>query len=166
MSYLRDRAAMLLAAATLTLGTILAAAPATPASAAILPQQCDISNTCMNFWNGGFAVRTYQGTTHNNAISIQWLGNGKFELRDNIHGGCVGDYDGAQYNPAMGGGNICPSSGTGDWGTIFQEASDSLCPSPDYVDFWSGHWLAYVGFADGNNHPVSENTRGNCIRVN
>ena len=118
----------------------------------------------MNFWNGGYAVRTYQGYAANNAIAIHWLGNGTFELRDGIHGGCVGDYGGGKNNPQMGGGNLCPStSGTSaGWGTTFQLVSSSFCSSGSVL-FWAKHWLAYIGFSPGNNHPVSENTTGTCM---
>ena len=156
------RIRIVLASAALTAGlagTVVAAQPA----AAVASQQCKPSHTCMNFWGGGFAVRSYQGSAENNHMWIHWLGNGTFELRDAIHPGtCVGDYNGARGTAAMGGGNVCPSSGTGDWGTVFSLVADNICPL-GYVKIWSGHWLAYVGFADGNNHPVSENTSGSCI---
>jgi hypothetical protein len=163
MSSIRVRAAVLLAVIITAAAAVITSMPA---GAIPFSEQCSPSRTCMNFWNRGLAVRTYQGLTANNNIAIHWLGNGIFQLDDRLHpGSCVGDLYGSKTNPAMGGGNPCPSSAgsSAGWGTTFQLVNGSpLCPA-GYDFIWSRHWLAYIGFASGNNHPVSGNTTGTCI---
>jgi hypothetical protein len=160
MSRLRAGFAAALAVAAL-LGSVIAAVPAS----ASVTGQCDFSHTCLNFWGGGIDIKTYEGYASNNAVTIQWLGrgNGTFQLRDNVHGGCVGDLNGAQGDARAGGGNSCPLSGTVDWGTVFQALSDPTICGGAYLDYWSPHWEAYVGFSDGNGHQVFLDTTGTCL---
>ena len=154
-------AALLAAPAILAAPAVITAAPAQ----ATVTGQCDTTHTCLNFWGGGFAVASYQGYTGNNAVSVQWLPGGSFQLRDNLHGGCIGDYLGSPTNPRAGGGNACNSTSTGLGGapgTRFQVENDGECPR-GYTFYWNPHNLGYIGFADGNGHPVYLNTGGNCM---
>jgi hypothetical protein len=155
---------VLAAAAPLALGLT---AVAQPASAAGFTQQCDLAGDCLNFYNGGFAVRTWDGRAANNNIAIQWLAAGGFELRDNVHGGCVGDLGGSQSAAQLGGGQDCPSSGHAAWGTIFTVYAQCSGGTSLYQN---KHWAALgtnglVGFAAGSNHPVYANTSGGiCLK--
>ena len=166
MSHLRTRLFALLAAAALALALTLAGTvTAPPARALTFTQQCDgaAPMDCLNFWGGGNAVRTYDGTAANNQIKIQWLASGGFELRDEVHGGCVGDLNGSQTSAQLGGGLNCPSPGPGDWGTVFRVYAQC---SGGYSVYQANHWPGkFVGFAVGSNHPVYANTAGGiCLK--
>ena len=89
-----SRIRILAALAAVAFAAIL---PAIPASAAAFTQQCDQSGGCMNLWGGGFAVKSYYGTTSNNWITVQWINNTTFELRDNVAGGCIGALNAARH---------------------------------------------------------------------
>jgi hypothetical protein len=78
-------------------------------------------------------------------------------------GGCIGDYGNNPKNPAAGGQLSCPSSGSADWGTVFQQVADNLCPK-GYAVYWNNHNLGYVGFYhEGNGYQVYLNTTGTCL---
>jgi hypothetical protein len=69
-------------------------------------------------------------------------------------GGCIGDYGNNPKNPAADGQLSCPSSGSADWGTVFQQVADNLCPK-GYAVYWNNHNLGYVGFYhEGNGYQV------------
>lgn len=155
-----------LALTALAVPALIIAVNVTGAQATVTGQ-CDTTHTCVNFWNGGFAVSSYQGYSGNNAISVQWLPGGSFQLRDNLHGGCIGDYLGSPSSPRAGGGNTCNSTSTGLGGapgTRFQVVNDGECPA-GYTSYWNPHNLGYVTFADGNGHPVYLNRGGNCLHT-
>lgn len=163
MSSTRKRAAVLAAALVLVLSPAAAVTVTAPPAAASVTGQCTGNHTCMNFWNGGIGVSTFQGYAANNAISIQWLGNGVFELHDNVNGGCVGDNGGLVGAHRAGGGNSCPSWGTADWGTRFQIVYETGICGSVYVKYWNMHWQGYVGVPTGNGHPVYLDTSGSCL---
>lgn len=138
---------------------------APPASALTFTQQCTPGGQCMNFWGGGYDIRVWGGTSSDNAIQIQGLPGGKFQLRDNVHGGCVGDYGGSQTNARLGGGQGCNSTSTGTggaWGTVFYGAGGC---GGDYSLYESNHWRAYIGWSiGGNGTQVYANTGiGDCL---
>lgn len=164
LSHLRSRAVVLLAAAATALSVTAIAVPAQPAAAVTYNQQCDTAGDCLNLYNGDFAVRTYDGyNVANNNISIQFLSGGGFQLRDNVHGGCLGDLNGSQYSTQMGGGQDCPSSGHGAWGTVFSVYAQ--CSPAGYSLWKNRHWNHLVGFAAGSNHPVYLDTTGGiCLK--
>lgn len=160
MLHLRRRAAPLLAAATLALGLGTAIA-ATPAHALAFTQQCDQAGDCFNLWGGGYPVKIYRGTTANNEIAIQWLSGGGFELRDNLHGGCLGDLGNSPGNPQLQGGLTCPDSGHGAWGSIFYVAAQC---SNGFSVYGNRHW-SRVGYNPSNGSPVYANTQyGDCVK--
>lgn len=162
MSSIRKRTAVLAAALTLVLSPVAVVTTAPPAAASVTGQ-CTPNHTCMNFWNGGYGVSSYQGYAANNAISIHWLGGGYFELRDNVHGGCIGDNQGLPGAHRAGGGNSCPSSGTADWGTRFQMVPETGICGSTYVKYWNPHWQGYIGVPPDNGNPVYLDTGGSCL---
>lgn len=137
---------------------VIAVAPASAATA----EQCAYDGQCLNFWGGGYDVRTWGGSSYDNAVQVQWISAGKFQLRDNVHGGCVGDYGGSQYDAKLGGGQSCPSSGTAAWGTVFYEAGGC---GGGYSLYESQHWGAYIGWAPGggNGSQVYANTGTDAV---
>jgi hypothetical protein len=158
---IRSRVIALLAAAALASGMTLAAV--TPARAAGITEIRDSAGDYLNFWNGGYLIRTYDGATINSWITIQWLSGGGFELVDNRHGdgSCVGDAGNSPTNSQMSGGLNCPSTGNAGWGTKFHVYAQ--CSGG--TSLWkSDHWRGLVGFQTGNNHPVLENTSGICLK--
>lgn len=157
MSHLRW-AAPLLAALALTL------ALAAPATALSFTEQCDQSGGCLNFWAGGFAVESWYGTTGNNEIAVQWLNpaHTSFELRDNVHGGCIADLGGAQGNARAGGGQSCPSSGTAAWGSTFTP-DYGVCP-PGWAGYRNNHWRGYIYVPPGNGQVIYLNSGVDCLR--
>jgi hypothetical protein len=165
MSYLRRRAAAILAA-LLPLGLAVAILGlAAPASALTFTAQCDLANGCANFWGGGYAVSVdYGALTGNDNITVVWIyGNHtQFELRDNVHGGCVGDYQGNQSSARAGGGQSCPSSGTAGWGTVF--STHTGCIFAGYGEYYNQHWRAFLGWGTANGSGAYLNTGGHCIQ--
>lgn len=163
MSRTRVRATMLLPvlALLLTLGSL----PATPAYASVTGQ-CSFSHTCMNRWGGGFDIRTWQGYTGNDAVTLHWLGqgNGTFELQD-YSGGCIGDLNGNPNDPRAGGGNICPLGGTADWGTVMQAIQvPTRCGAGGYFLYKDLHWGKLVLVPDGSGNQVTLNSpSGTCL---
>jgi hypothetical protein len=156
---------ILVLAAVLALGTL---ADGTPAFAAAPPyEQIDPAAYAPNFWGGGLALSSYSAHVSNNAIRIQSLpGTGNFQLLDLLHGGCVGDSLGSPGTHRAAGGADCNSTttgGGGDWGTRFQRVPDAICPY-GYFKYWNYHWQGYLGFTDGNGHPVYLDTTGTCLK--
>lgn len=128
---------------------------ARPAAIAVI-SICSGFPTCMNFWGGGYNVRTYDGIgVANDNMAIQSLGGGNYQITDRVHGGCIGDgYDSPTVYWAQGG-HTCPSTGHASWGTVFR--LDYLaCQSvgPTFFMLYNVHSGLYVGFATGNNYPV------------
>lgn len=162
MSYLRGKAAALFVVlALIGLGTFAATTPAAPASALVFTQQCDPSNGCMNFWNGGYPIAAYYGTAANNNIAVQWVSSTEFELRDNLHGGCVGDNGGSKTNARAAGGQSCPSSGNAAWGSLFE--AQYLC-NGNYAGYHNVHWNANLDWGVSNGTPAYLNSGFHCIQ--
>jgi len=154
VSSLRRGAAALTAAALLAL-TWLGLAAAQPARAVSYTEQCDISGYCPNFWGGGFTLRTFTSGVANNNILAQSLPNGFFQLRDMVHGGCIGDKSNDPANGYAQGGLTCNSTSTGTGGAVGTRFYYAGCTGSFggrlYVNY---HWRGYVGFANGDNNPV------------
>jgi hypothetical protein len=164
MTSIRVRGAALLAAPLLAIGPG-AALGASPASAVAFTQQCDLANGCANFWGGGYAVSVdYGATASNNNITVQWIyGNHtQFELLDNVHGGCVGNYQGNQFSARAGGGQSCPSSGVAGWGTVF--TTHPGCIFAGYTEYYNQRWRAFLGWGTANGDGAYLNTGGHCIQ--
>jgi hypothetical protein len=157
--------ASILSAAVLTAGLSLAAVtPARAATTSVFTEIRDSAGDYLNFWNGGELIRTYDGATINNWITIQWLPGGGFQLVDGRHGdgSCVGDAYNSPYNSQMSGGLNCPSDGNAGWGTVFYVYAQ--CSGGTSL-FKARHWPnGFVGFTSGSNHPVYENTSGICLK--
>ena len=153
------RIAVLALGAGLLLG--VAAAPA--AHAAAFTEQCDQSGFCMNLWNGGPLVKSWHGTTANNSIAVQWINaaHTQFELRDNVVGGCVGNYGGAQNDERASGQRSCPSSGHADWGTVFN-VDHSVCPA-GWAGYRNQHSGRYIYLPSGNGAQVYLNSSVDCL---
>jgi len=117
----------------------------------------------MNFWGGGDIVKDYNGVTYNDDIEIQWIGHNQFQLADLVHpGSCVGDYGNNQNDARAAGGNQCPSTGAGGWGTIFTQSSEG-CPA-GYFIYRSNHWGGGIWVTDDNGDVVIFNSGGgDCL---
>jgi hypothetical protein len=130
--------------------------------------QCGTDDYCINDWNGGADIRSYEydgGAIGNSKFSIfddtnecnggyttsscPWQGTPAglpiivfmVENGGTYNGWCVGDYGGSSTN-ASSGVVACPTSGnTGGYGSNFIAASSAIsqCPS-DYSAFYSLHW--------------------------
>jgi hypothetical protein len=162
---IRARLAAILTALLLPLGFAFVAT-AGPASARVFYDQCappggGNGGTCLNFWNGGYLLATYQGVAYNNDIQIQNIGGGEFQLVDGVGGGCIGDAGNSRTDARAEGGELCPSTGSAGWGTIFEVGG--YCGN-GYVRYYNVHWVAWIGFADGNDNPVYLNTGGRCLQ--
>ena len=147
-----------------TAAALITALAATPASALPFTEQCDQSGGCLNFWAGGYAVESWYGTAANNAVAIQWLNTAhtSFELRDNLHGGCIADLGGAQGSARAGGGQSCPSSGTAAWGSTFTP-DHTVCPA-GWGGYRNNHWRGYIYVPPGNGQPIFLNSHVDCLR--
>jgi hypothetical protein len=148
-----------------------------PAHASTFEEQCDDSNVCLNLWNGGPYVQTWQGLTGNNNIIIQWLpgrGAGYFQLVNQVEGypNCIGDFNGSSTDARLGGFDQCnnPSTGYGGaWGTVFYMVQDRCPPGvggevpTEYASLhWPGGFINHPG--SGNDQPWYENSpTGDCL---
>jgi len=139
-----------------------ALAGAGTAAQAATAAQIDTHGAYMNFWGGGYAVSIYYGAGANEQVTIQWLPGGKLQLRDNLHGGCLGNLNGDYGNARLGGGNECNSTVTGTgggWGTVF---TPYTCGG-GYNAYRSQRWGAYVGYtSDVNGGAVYGNSIPRC----
>jgi hypothetical protein len=167
MSSFRGRLGTLLAAIPLVLGlgVTAAAVPAAPAAAATITQIGDPQGYYLNLWGGNFDVKSYGSATFNNWITVQWVNHTQFELRDNVHGGCIGDLNGSATDPRAGGGNSCPSSGQAAWGSVFEpkvSGNGNSCGS--WRLYYSPHWREFISFANGNGNQVVLNGGGVCLK--
>jgi hypothetical protein len=165
--HIRTRLAAILTALLLPLGFTLMAT-AGPASAGVFYDQCappggGNGGTCLNFWNGGYLLATYQGVAYNNYIYIQDIGNNQFQLVDGVGGGCIGDNGNSPTDARAEGGLLCPSASPAHagWGTRFEIGG--YCGN-GYVRYYNVHWQSWLGFADGNDHQVYLNTGGRCLQ--
>ena len=152
-----------LAALLLPLASGLALmATAGPASAAIFYDQGDPQGYYLNWWGGGTVLATYGGVTYNDYTQVVPIGGGRFELVDDVSGGCVGNLGGAEGIERAGGGDYCPSTGTAGWGTIFTVGAP--CGNTGYVLYFNQHSGAYVTFTNGNDNRVYLNGAGTCLK--
>jgi hypothetical protein len=170
------RAAAVLAAVLPPLAVLLALTTASPAHAApaaavvhdtpagtILYTQHTPAGYYMNFWGGGDLIKSYGAVTYNDGMEIQWIGHNQFQIADQVHpGSCVGDYGNDPNDDRAAGGNQCPSTGAGGWGTIFTQSSEG-CPA-GYFIYRSNHWGGGIYVTDDNGDVVIFNSGGgDCL---
>ena len=154
-----------LGVAALLTGTVIASSPAravTPAGT-IFYTQHTAAGYYTNFWGGGDLIESYGGVTHNDGMEIQWIGNNQFQIADQVHpGSCVGDYGNSPNDDRASGGDQCPSTGAGGWGTIFTQ-SPGGCPG-GYFIYRSNHWGGGIYVTNDNGTVVIFNTGGgDCL---
>lgn len=97
--------------------------------------------------NGGSLIKSYQPGATWEDIQMQSIGNGEWQLYDVNTGLCLGDNGNSQFDAKVGDTDLCPTSGSAGWGTIFHFYSQSGCATGTGVLFdnhWSGDMTGLV----------------------
>jgi hypothetical protein len=153
----------------LALGTVFGLGLSATAAHAATPEICDLSDACLNAWNGGPYVNTYGPAFKNDNFEIQpidgrcakgsdlttancpYSGVPKGLLIIQIKyintGNCLGDFNGLSSDARAGAFDACNSTSTGTggyYGTVFFEYDvftndQGTCP-PGYFNIYSAHW--------------------------
>lgn len=104
-------------------------------------------NACLNAWNGGPWVNTYDSPyTNNSYFTNVAAGSGNVELEDeglnSYDGTCIGD---AYNDSGLADSTLdeCPTSGDAGWGTNFHEYSCYVNGNPGY-EFHNNHWNGWL----------------------
>lgn len=144
---MRRRLALFGALLAIVLGTV--GINALSASAAATPELCvgTVNGLVINpfapcadaYGNGGSLIKSYQpGATWEN-VQMQSLGNGQWQLYDVNTGLCLGDNGNSQTDAKIGDTDLCPTSGSAGWGTVFRFFTQAGCGSGPGALF-NNHW--------------------------